>query len=236
MQNGALRLPAITGDFLGGGELTGQADVDLTRPGVPFKIDLTVKGGHLGALPKALLPADEVRGDVEGRLALSGYAEALETLQGGGLIRCADITAARSPDLDVAAAGAGEEKLKELAVDSAAALFQIAHRVVAVRDLTVKSEHAMLRALGQVAFDGRLNINARLYLTPEALGVAQRVESRLPPEQRLGFRALEDTDWHYRDTLVRGTAGQPAADLRGTGELRPLRDEIQALFAAEPAG
>ena len=210
-----------------GGAIRGTIDLNRRGVGMPFEAELSAQGIEI----PDLFAGSEFgfsSGKAAGVVQLSGHVRALTSIRGKGRVRI-DSAKLRSREefeklrgaLETGAAG-------EVILDPVEAEFAIRHGVLGLREASIGSGSVLLKSVGGVRLDGRLNVATRIYLG-SGLHSAVQAKGARPDRTTLEFERLEGTDWYYRDELVTGTLKDPRVDFWRTGTAIPFAQVMREL-------
>ncbi len=226
--DGLLRLAGFDAS-IAEGHIRGACEVQTLAQGSPFSLAAQFENVELQrVIPRRKDAVIEASGLLGGFVKVGGNAQENESIAGSGKVvlrkghvryelfqMLGDIL--QIPDLS-------ELDLSEAHLD-----YRVAKAKINVDELLLQSPRVEVTAHGNVGFDGRLDLAAKL-------GIDRRISEKLPSIIRDNFVTSVDGDFAHRDFNIYGSVASPKTDLvqRETGRRikRQLTDLLFNVFGA----
>ncbi len=193
-----------------GGKLEGQGRVATRQPGSPFSWDFALDRLDMSTL--TLPPAfagNRLDGLLSGRLNLEGAGAPDRRLQGSGRLDLVSARLVPSAYLRDIGKTLGIRELQGMEFSKAFAEFSIETRQVMVSRFFLQSEELAVEMSGPVGHDGRLDLQARLLVSP-------RIADRIAALTRKNLRPADNQelpDYRQVEFAITGTLDAPRTDL-----------------------
>ena len=189
------------------GSIGGEATVGTASGQPPFTLDLHFDGVNIERLMKELGEDKNRRmgGILLGNLDLYGVVGQKKNIGGAGYIRMRGAKMEQIPLVQMIS-GVLQMQENDVELKQAQLDLRVGEEKVFVDSLVLESSSMSLSAKGTSAFDGKLNLAARLALNP-------RVSRQLPGWVDANFQPVSGSDWRDIGFAVTGTLARPHTDL-----------------------
>ena len=207
------------------GSVGGAATLGTT-PGQPsFTLDLKFDGVKLNRLLAELGEGKQNRkaaGTLHGNLDLYGLAGQKKSIQGTGQARLRGGRMEQIPLVQMIG-NALQMEVSDIELRQAQLDLRVGEEKILVDSLVMESPSIGLTAKGTSAFDGKLDLAARLALNP-------KLSRRLPGWVDANFQPVPGGDWRDIGFAVTGTLARPETDLLQVMVGRKLGDQFMNLL------
>jgi uncharacterized protein involved in outer membrane biogenesis len=192
---------------LGGGQINGNARVNTQSKHTPFTADVKFGGVDVSQLmTQAGGPGDEVTGTMNGWIDLYGNTGKMSTLTGSGHLALDGGQMQNVEILQILGQGLQIPDLVEMNLKTAEVDARVASGVINIDKLDLESQNLELTAHGTVGIDGKLAVQARLYIN-------STISERMPAFILASFQQGDTAGSHYVDFTVGNTLSHPKTDL-----------------------
>jgi hypothetical protein len=204
--NGALDLEDISAQ-ISRGAIQGSFHVDLTDSGLPYQLQLQLKGININEIvSRAGAILDRAHGILEGNLQLAGYMKDPSLASGGGNLEVKTGYLDPYPILKELGAWTQIDELKRLDLEEALSKFSIVGQDIKVDSLELISKNCQVNLWGTVQSAQKLDLNGRITLN-------QFLSRKIPNEIEENFATAKDGRSRYLDFRVTGSVFLPQSDL-----------------------
>ena len=204
--NGALDLEDISAQ-ISRGAIQGSFHVDLTDSGLPYQLQLQLKGININEIvSRAGAILDRAHGILEGNLQLAGYMKDPSLASGGGSLEVKTGYLDPYPILKELGAWTQIDELKRLDLEEALSKFSIVGQDIKVDSLELISKNCQVNLWGTVQSAQKLDLNGRITLN-------QFLSRKIPNEIEENFATAKDGRSRYLDFRVTGSVFLPQSDL-----------------------
>jgi hypothetical protein len=204
--NGALDLEDISAQ-ISKGAIQGSFHVDLTDSGLPYQLQLQLKGININEIvSRAGAILDRAHGILEGNLQLAGYMKDPSLASGGGNLEVKTGYLDPYPILKELGAWTQIDELKRLDLEEALSKFSIVGQDIKVDSLELISKNCQVNLWGTVQSAQKLDLNGRITLN-------QFLSRKIPNEIEENFATAKDGRSRYLDFRVTGSIFLPQSDL-----------------------
>ena len=204
--NGALDLEDISAQ-ISRGAIQGSFHVDLTDSGLPYQLQLQLKGININEIvSRAGAILDRAHGILEGNLQLAGYMKDPSLASGGGNLEVKTGYLDPYPILKELGAWTQVDELKRLDLEEALSKFSIVGQDIKVDSLELISKNCQVNLWGTVQSAQKLDLNGRITLN-------QFLSRKIPNEIEENFATAKDGRSRYVDFRVTGSVFLPQSDL-----------------------
>jgi len=205
------------------GKLDGACTLQTAERHSPFTVDVHFDGINVDRL---LTEAGQLPGVATGALNgwvnLYGHAGEPESIAGSGHISLVGGTV-RYGLFQMLGSALQINDLVLLNIQQAHADFRASDSRVHVDDLLLQTQNLKVAAHGDITFDGKMQLDARLTIN-------QRIHRQLPGFIKSNFQQGEDSDTRYIDFVVDGTVGKPHTDLWDRVGGAKIQKEVTGIF------
>ena len=204
--NGTLDLEDISAQ-ISRGAIQGSFHVDLTDSGLPYQLQLQLKGININEIvSRAGAILDRAHGILEGNLQLAGYMKDPSLASGGGNLEVKTGYLDPYPILKELGAWTQIDELKRLDLEEALSKFSIVGQDIKVDSLELISKNCRVNLWGTVQSAQKLDLNGRITLN-------QFLSRKIPNEIEENFATAKDGRSRYLNFRVTGSVFLPQSDL-----------------------
>jgi AsmA-like C-terminal region len=204
--NGTIDLQDISAQ-ISRGAIQGSFHVDLADSGLPYQLQLQVKGVNINEIvSRAGAILDRAHGILEGNLQLAGYMKDPSLASGGGNLEVKTGYLDPYPILKELGTWTQIDELKRLELEEALSKFSIVGQDIKVDSLELISKNCQVNLWGTVQAAQKLDLSGRLTLN-------QFLSRKIPNEIEDNFATAKDGRSRYLDFRVTGSVFLPQSDL-----------------------
>ena len=189
------------------GSVGGRATIGTAHGQPPFTVDLNFAGVNLNQLMTELGESKKngMAGTLHGSLDLCGLAGEKKSVQGTGYARLRGARMDQIPLLQLIGS-ALQMDVSDMELRQAQLDLRVGEEKVFVDSLVMESPNISLNAKGTSAFDGKLDLAARM-------AINARLSRQLPGWVAANFQPVPGGDWRDIGFGVTGTLARPETDL-----------------------
>jgi len=189
------------------GSVRGTATLGTAPGQAPFTLDLNFDAVHLNQLMSELGESKKSRmaGALQGSLDLYGFVGEKKSIQGSGFMRLRGARMDQIPLVQLVGS-ALQMDVSDMELRQAQLDLRVDEETVFVDSLVVESPSISLSAKGTSAFDGKLDLAARMALNA-------KLSRQLPGGVAANFQAVPGGDWRDIGFTVTGRLARPETDL-----------------------
>lgn len=216
------------GAEIAGGRITGNLAVETGEAGSPFVTDLRFDNVDLNRLiTEGGGVEGQAGGTLQGTFNAQGSSDNLTAATGSGQVVLINGRIRQYEFFQSLGQALKVEELARMDLQQAQLDYRLDDGVVVVDPLVLQTANLKLTARGEVEWDGRMALEARLDVNP-------KISKRLPDFVRDNFAQVEGSDARYVDFDLSGTVANPQTNLMtqmlGKKLETEVTDFIQGIF------